>query len=440
MEEMGLMGTRTGWLALLLTAGVLLAPTRLCAQSQQTDDGSAAGPRLLNLIARGQVGDEVPPGDPQVPLPLYSHPGSGFYAGAEFEFWKQTNPLKDQVIAVRGLVDFDGSITAALNGVPFQPTNGPIVIVPGQPIVGAFIGSGQPALLASDAGGPGSFEPGVRLFAGWLFQNQVAVEFSYMTLAEAKYGAVATLVPPSLNGGPNLVNTFLFSQVYNFPPEFAGAPNKLAIGNPFAAYGIWNAASVESISFVQRYDEYNLGARIPIFDTDFCRAYGLVGGRHVALWERFTWRTISENFDGSSDATDVAIYSNVVSNEMYGVYIGSGMDWWLGHGFAVSLDGKVDILADFVHEIAKYERGDLAIASKRSRREYEFVPEFDASVNIWWYPFEGVQVRAGYNIMEFLNTISSPDPVNFNYGGLDATWISTSRFFEGFNFGISFIF
>jgi len=434
------MGTRTVWLALLLTAGVMLAPTDLKAQTQQPGTDGASAPRLLDFTARGQVGDEVPPGDPQVPLPLYSHPGSGFYAGAEFEFWRQTNPLKDQVIAVRGLVDFDGSITAALNGVALNPVNTPIVIVPGQPIIGAFIGSGQPALLASDAGGPGSYQPGVRLVAGWLFQNQVAVELSWMMLTEAKYQAVATLVPPGLQAGPDLVNTFLFSPVYDFPPEFAGAPQKLAIGNPLAAYGIWNAASVESISFVQRYDDWNLGGRIPIFDTDFCRAYGLVGGRHVSLWERFFWRTISENFDGSADPVDVALYTNVVSNQMYGVYIGSGMDWWLGHGFAISLDGKADILADFVLEYAKYERGDLAIASKRAKRDYEFVPEFDASLNVWWYPFEGVEVRVGYSIMEFLNTISSPDPVNFNYGGLDATWISTSRFFDGFNAGITFIF
>jgi len=431
------MGTRTGWLALVLTAGVVLAPTEVTAQSE---DGDASQAGLRALIVRGQVGDEVPPGDPQIPLPLYSHLGSGFYAGTEFVFFRQTNPLKAQVIAVRGLLDFDGSITAALNGTTVQPTNGPPIIIPGQPIVGAFIGSGQPALLASDAGGPGSYQPGLRFVAGWRFQSGIDVEVSYMTLTEAKYQAVATLVPPGLNGGPNLVNTFLFSPVYNFPPEFAGAANKLAIGNPNAAYGIWNAASVESISFVQRYDEYNLGGRVPIFDTDYCRAYGLVGGRHVSLWEDFKWRVVSQNFDGTSGPEDVALYSNVVSNQMYGVYIGSGMDWWLGHRFAVSLDGKVDILCDIVHEIAKYERSDFVIQSKRAKREYTFVPEFDGQVNIWWYPFEGVEVRVGYSIMEFLNTISSADPVNFNYGGLDPTWISTSRFFDGFNAGISFIF
>jgi hypothetical protein len=434
MEEMGHMRTRTGWLALLLTAGVALAPT-------------------------GVRGQEVPPADPVVPLPLYHDrpERGGFYAAAEFMFFRQDNPLKGQVIAVRGLLDFDGSITRDLNGTLVNPTNGgtpviaPITVLPGgiinfptvtsgTPQVANFIGSGTPALHADDAGGPLSYQPGVRLTLGWRFEGGVTAEVSWWMLSEAKYQAVATLVPPGLNAGPLLADTFLFSPVYNFPNDFVGPPFKLALGNPNAAYGIWDGASVMQIAFVQRFTQYDITSRIPIFETDYCRCYGLVGMRHVSEWERFTWRTVAEDFNGQADQTDVAIYSNVVSNQMYGPFIGCGNEVYCGHGFAFSLDLKTAGMIDFVHEIAKYERGDIAIASKRAKRQWEFVPEFEASGNIWWYPIEGVQIKVGYDVMEFLNTIGSPDPVNFNYGGLDVNWTHVARFMDGFHAGIGFIF
>src|SRR5262249_2821708 len=70
--------------------------------------GEALPPRVVG-------GQEVPPlTDPTFPLPLYHDrpEKGGFYAAAEFMYFRQTNPLDHQVIAVRGLLDFDGSITA----------------------------------------------------------------------------------------------------------------------------------------------------------------------------------------------------------------------------------------------------------------------------------------------------------------------------------------
>jgi hypothetical protein len=412
------MRTWTSWLALLLTAGVFLAPSS--ARAQDT-------PALS---------------DPEVPLPLYSDrpEQGGFYAAAEFMFFRETNPLKDQEIAVRGILDFDGSITAALTGTQVNNTGGAPVIIPGTPAVGHFIGSGTPALLANDAGGPLSYEPGFRLTMGWKFSDGLAVEVSWMRLNEAKYQAVASLVPPGQNGGPELADTFLFSPVFNFPSQFAGEPQKLALGNPNAAYGIWDAASVMSISFVQRYTEYDITARVPIFETDYCRTYGLIGPRYASLWENFQWRTVSQSFDGSAGADDVAIYNNIVSNQMYGVFAGVGSEWWLGHGFSISADGRAATLFDFAHLIAKYELGDFSIESKRARRDYSVVPELDASVNVWWYPIKGVQIRVGYNLLAFFNTFSAADPVSFNYGGLDPSYQRTTRFFDGLNVGIGFIF
>src|SRR5262245_51418455 len=87
------MRTRTSWLVGILTAGMALAP--------------AAG--------RAQ---EVPPADhPILPLPLFhDHPErGGFYAAGEYLYWRQTNTLKPQTIAVRGFDDVDGSLQVARN-------------------------------------------------------------------------------------------------------------------------------------------------------------------------------------------------------------------------------------------------------------------------------------------------------------------------------------
>jgi hypothetical protein len=404
-----------GWLALLLTAGVALAPS-------------------------GVRGQEVPPPDPQFPIPTGRPDKSGFYTGIEFVFFRQTNPLKHQTIAFRGLLDFDGSITADLNGTVVTPIGAPTQIVPGQPVVGNFLGSHAPALDAQQASGPISYQPGFRLTAGWRFQDQSAIEFSWMTLTEAKYSAVATLVPPGLQAGPLLTETFLFSPVFNFPNDFAGPPLKIALGNPLAAFGIWNGASVMSISFTQRLSQYDLNGRIPIFDTDYCRCYGILGVRHISLWERFNWRTVSEDFSGAAGQDDVALYNNIVSNQMYGFDVGCGSEWYIAHGFAATLDVSAAGMVDFVHEIAKYYRADFFIGNKRAKREYKLVPEVEAKVAVYWYPIEGVELRCGYDLMALFNTVAAATPVSFNYGGLDPPYQQSYRLIDGVFGGIAFIF
>lgn len=407
-----------GWLAVLLTAGVALAPTAV----------------------RGQE-EEAPPPDSALFLPVNNRPErGGFYAGVEFLMFRQDNPLKNQIIAVRGFQDTDGSVTADVNGTVVATPGGGTVIIPGAAAPGTFYGSGATALAASDAGGPLSYEPGTRITLGWKFKDGISLEASYLTLAEAKYSAVATLVPPGGNAGPLLADSFLFSPVYNFPNDFAGAAQKIALGNPFAVYGIWNGASVESISFVQRYDQYDIDARVPIFQTEYCRCYGMVGFRHVSMWENFKWRVVSEDTAGQSGPDSVALYSNIVSNQLYGPNIGVGMDWDLSHGFGLALQGQASALGDFVHEIARYERSDFVIGNKRAQRQFTITPELNGSLNVYWYPIHSVEIRVGYELMEFINTMASPQPVSFNYGGLDPTYSSTARFFNGFNAGVAFLF
>lgn len=404
------------WLALLLTVGVALTP-------------------------RGAAAQDVPP-DGTLPLPLWHDrpEKGGFYAAGEFLYWRQTNPLKDQVVAIRGLLDVDGSITADLNGTVIDPTNGPPIIQPGQAVPGTFIGSGAPALDVNQISGPMSYQPGWRLTAGWKFRDGAALEFSWLNLHQTKYSAVASILPPTLQPGTLLEETFLFSPVFNFPNDYAGAINKVAFGNPLAAYGIWNAASVMHIDFTQRFTEYHITMRIPVYEAEWCRCYGLIGPQYTKFWERFRWRTVSETFDGQAGQDDVAIYSNVTSNNLWGVMVGVGSEWYLGKGFALTLDAKTSGLMNFAKESAKYERADFSTSSRRTKHVYSFVPELQGTVNMWWYPFEGVQVRVGYDWMNFFNTYSAPEPVSFNYGGLDPTWKRTYRWVDGFNAGIGFIF
>lgn len=481
------MRTRTGWLLCLVTAGLVLAPRMGWAQSPEVS-GYTPDPRLAAVLtpytARAQLSSptndyDVPRADPAYPLPLYhDRPDTGgFYTAAEFLFWRQTNPLHHQLITVRGLLDTDGSIhqditpgqafnslgTVVVNQGSFavfpsgftsavvgQTGNPPAAILGnpagqivglGNALPGGFIGSGRGALWADDAGGPSSYTPGFCVTMGYRFREGFAAEVSWTHLANVRYTGGATLIPQGSQLGAILEESFLYSPVYNFPTAYAGPAQKLALGNPQAAFGIWNGATEETVRFDQHLDQWDIGARIPMIETDCCRCYGLAGVRNLWLWENFKWRTVSYNFQGLADATDAAIYNNIVSNEMYGGFVGCGSECYLGHGFSVSLDMRAAALIDFVHEEIKWQRGDFATEAKRSRREYTIVPELDATLSLWWYPIEGVEIRLGYDVKNLFNTISSPNPVSFNFNGLDPGWQHEAyRLIDGWRAGISFTF
>jgi hypothetical protein len=435
MEEEGLMRTRTFWLTWLLAAATMLLPL-------------AAAP-----------GQEVPPADPVWPFPIYHDrpEKGGLFVDGDYVMYRQTNPLAHQPIAFRGFFDNDGSFT-------------------GQP--GAIIGSGRYVLFADDAGGPGTYQPGFRVGIGWRFEDGISVELSWLHLMKAQYFAVVSGVsPPGFRSDPQLADTFLSSPVFNFPPEFSGPLVKeVALANIFphsinAGFGIWNAADVMSIEFDQRYEQADLNARIPIFETDCDRCYGLVGGRAVWIWERFKWRTVDLGFSANTDFTpgitvgnfgrvfpvvatttptlsidqdprNAAVYTNIVSNRLYGPTIGLGNEWYCGHGFAVSVDVQGGLFLDVVKERAKYEPGlkDAGPQSKRSITTWTAAPEAQAGITLWWYPIEGIQVQLGYDFMSYFNTRAAPNPVSFNYGGLDPAWESKYRFFDGLRAGLGIIF
>jgi hypothetical protein len=408
MEEMGLMRMRNGWLVWLLTGGLALAPA----------------------VVRGQGIDPGPP-DPVFPVPLNNHlERGGFYVALEGIMWRQTNPLHDEQIAVRGVLDEDGTIAAAL-GLPQVP--------------GQFFGSRQAALRANDVG-PGTYTPGFRMTTGWKFPDGIAIEGSWTHLFETQYAATASVLPAFGLSGPLLENTFLTSFVFNFPPDFAGPAMKVNLGSPGATFGIWDAASEEVIRFIQRYDQFALSVRVPFTEGECLRTYWMAGPRLDWLWEQFWWRTVAFDIGtGNAGQDDVAIYSNVLSQRLYGAHLGCGWDWRLGDTpvgtFAIVLELEGALFADIAKERAKYERGDFAIASQRARTDYTIVPEVNGKINLAWYPMEGLELRLGWDFMAFFNTISAPDPVSFNYGALDPPWVKgTFRFFEGLTGGVSITF
>ena len=57
-----------------------------------------------------------------------------------------------------------------------------------------------------------------------------------------------------------------------------------------------------------------------------------------------------------------------------------------------------------------------------------------------WYPIEGVQINIAYDAMGFFNTISTPQPVDFNYSAVNPYRQDTFRFFSGFQAGLAILF
>jgi hypothetical protein len=358
------------------------------------------------------------PGDPEIPLPIGAYGGhpeaGGIFVYYDFVMYRETNPLRNQSIAVRGFVDTDGSIT-------------------GSP--GTFVGSGAQALNARNASGPDTYQPGFKTGIGYRFDGESApsVSLDWMWLADAKYNANATLTPPFLQVGPRQENSFLFSPVYNFPNDYAGPPNKIQGGGQFAAYGIWNGASNEAIQFVQRVNQLNLTYRQPFFETECYRISGLAGGRFFWIWENFQWTTQSLDSTGTAGPLDTAVFTNIVSKRTYGPSIGLDQEWYIGHGFAVHLDCDTAVMLDVAREKIQYELAfpKAPPISKIGRIDYAIVPQFDVNVSMMWYVTDAIQLRGGFDGMLFLNTLAAQQPVNFDWGAPAYQYNHVVRWFDG---------
>jgi hypothetical protein len=448
--------------AWLLAACVALLPAS--ARGQSPDDAGvqlfavwpndSTGPSGSEVVfeepppyvARGQAGGSpgYAPAHPQLPVPLGSTrpEDGGPYVWAQGLLYRQTNPLRNQPIAVRG----------------FQASDSSLGLVPG-----TFVGSGRPALDVQNVNGQVGYQPGLELGAGWKFRDGSALSISWLNLTTAKYTHGVTSAAPNNSVGINLADSFLFSPVFNFPPEFSGPPNRITpqtinFFNPlpppvpqinpgvqrtpseFAAYGIWNAASIMTIEFRQRFQQWDIMYREPIYETDDYRLSGIVGPRFAWFWERFKWRTtsIGQDLDGFISDTspdNVAVYTNITSNRMYGAFTGCEQEFYMGHGFACHIKTEVALFMNSVKERAKYETENRFAGrpeNKRAKREWTVVPGFNAAAGLMWYPTEFVQIFAGYEFLSFLNTLASRRPVDFDYSNLNPKWSSFSRCMDGF--------
>jgi hypothetical protein len=435
------MRTRTSGLILLLW-GTALVPAAFGQESPPVLEGAAL--EVPVATAPAEPGDDAPafppplvyrgqdyaPPDPQYPLPLYStRPADGgLYLGLQFVYYQQTQPISDQIIAFRGFFDADGSISSALGGAG---------------VPGTFIGSHKPALHANDFG-QSQYIPGYQMFIGWKLRNGAVIEFDWLHLNKVKYAGGASIEPFLFQGGANLADTFLTAPVFNFPNEFAGAAQKVTVGNPGATFGIWNAAGLMQVQFTQRYDQYDVVGRIPIWQTDNNRCYGICGLRNGFLVEKFTWRTVDIDVTGNQSPANTAIYNNNVTNNYFGPVVGCGDEWRLGDTplgtFALSADVKGGLMIDFVKEYTKYLLGTQDIGSKLTRRQTTFVPMLQFQPNLCWYPIEGVQFKVGYDIFALFNTAVCPNPVDFNFLGIEPALEHATRVFNGMNAGVCLIF
>ncbi len=282
-----------------------------------------------------------------------------------------------------------------------------------------------------------------------------------MYLSDAHTTAAATLAPSGSNIGNNGANSFLFSNVYNFPSDYGGPPNKITAPSPFfnnvpflsvfnvpipapgAVYGIWNGASAETIEFTQRFDQYQLTYRQPIYETETYRVSGIFGPRLSWIWERFAWNVTDLDVQGNSGPQYEAHYTNIVSNRLYGGHVGCASECYLGHGVALNFELEGALFADVVKEEAEYQlaRGAIGPGNKSAKSQVYPVPEADATIGLLWFPIEGIEIHAGYSLKTFFNTTSSPQPIDFDYGRLTPRYEqSTVRFYDGLDIGIGFIF
>jgi hypothetical protein len=355
-----------------------------------------------------------------VPTPLSStRPEEGFFVNYTFGMYLQTVPLGDQTVATRGFLDIDGSI----GGVPF-----------------VFAGSNRIALTTKQVTGPQSQLPSHRVGMGYRFFEGGVLEFNWLHVNTIRYSAVATPVPQDLFVRPDLADSFLFAPVVNFPTDFSGPGDDI---NGGAAYGVWNGAELMTIDFTQRLEQAELVYRMaPVIDTLCWRTYGYFGPRFVWFWERFRWRSFDQDSQGQSQDIWNAYYTNIISNRMYGIKCGCGNDWYIGNGISINLDGFVTPMLNIVTKRAQYERGDRRIGPirKRTDRDYTLVPEFGASLAVNWFPYEGIQVKASYNIMAYFNTVTSEDPIDLDYSGINPDYDRTFRLVRGFEIGICFRF
>jgi hypothetical protein len=416
-----------------LYGGFLLAAA--AALAGPAARGQDATPAYLSLaappgvVARGQFyegGTEQVPGRPPIiaPIPTGNPGGNGFFSTLEFIYLSQTFALGNQTVAYRGLIDSSGNLTGA---------------------PGTRLGTFNPA-LTTDQFGRRSYQPGYKVGLGYKFDNGLVVYGTFAQTVRKSYAAGATSATPLSRNTQDLADSYLYSPVFNFPPDYAGPPVKTAFdvnsNAPFGNfYGIWNGATVMDIQFRQTFTYGDMGARVPLLQTEYSRVYGLGGARYAWFAEKFYWRTVGTDLEGVAFPQYVANYRNELSQRMYGPYIGCGHEVYLGKRMAIAADLTGAGLFSIVKERAYYELGDKTTKAKRSRNDFDVVPNANLDIGLMWYPLEGVQVKVAYTLQTFFNTRAMGEPIAFNFGALDPVYDNAQfRYVSGFTVGLGLFF
>jgi hypothetical protein len=412
-EEMGLMrikSVRGAGVLATLAALAVLTPGRSLAQETWPQGGFATG--------------YAPPAV-QLPYPLYStHPEiGGLFIAGSYIMYNQTNPLKGQEVAVRGFVATDDTVLNAAGS------------------AGTFVGPRNDALDVNQVTGPYTFVPGFQLEIGWKFGDGTALTATFWWITQAEYRAAATLAAPNYQYNSNQSATFLTAYVFNFPTDFAGAPNKVATGGPFSVYGIWNGASMMTEAFWQSAEQFYMTYRKPFYETECYRASALVGPRWIRLADKYVWTTTDVDGFGLSSPIYTATYNNIVTNNNYGVWTGLQQEWYLGWGLAAMLNIDGGIFIDSVTTKVDYQRGDRGgPENQRGRHMWRPTALAQVTPSFMWYPLEGIQVQVAYDFFAVFNTVASQYPVDFNYSALTPPYQDVIRYFNGFQLNVAFVF
>jgi hypothetical protein len=409
------------------------------------------------------------------PLPLmWGERNQGFYFATEALAWRVNSVLQGQVLAQRGFYDLDGSLRGTgpfvrVSGTDGVNTNTSLLrLNRGTP--GQFIGSGEIALTADDAG-ESNYRPGIRLSGGYRLANGIAVEFSYWALANARNVASAGVTPPLMRGiGSDAASSFLTVPFFNFSPFFVGPArdvisgvmpeglppvitDPLPINNPAdsldvflfggpirQAIGIGNAAEIVTISLKQKFHNGELNFRAPIFQGEDVRTYTKVGFRYMSMYERFKMRVVDQSFDGNIEPSDVLLYSTKQRNRFWGAQGGFGSEVYLMNGFSLSGELLAGVAGQTSKNTTTLDREDFAVGFERNDSRINITPFFNGGLHLWWYPIEGVQLRVGYEYLGVIGARRTTQPVDFNLGRLEPNAKNTYLSFDGFTIGFGLIF
>jgi hypothetical protein len=370
------------------------------------------------LAATNGGSDAVGYAPPFLPLPFpigSTRPeDGGLFVNTAFALYQISNPLKNQVVAHRGFRVFDDSLGFA---------------------AGTVVGSGADALNAQQLRDDRNWQPGWTFNIGWKFRDGSSIELNWFYLTGTEYRAAATPFPQRQPFSATSADSFLFNDVYNLPIEFSGPPNKVLGGSQFAAFGLFNAASIMTESWRQRFQQWELAYRWQVIDEENTRLYGIVGPRFAWIWEKYKLMATDYTATGGGGSPDdQGIFTAITSNRMYGVHAGAQCDQYLGHGFACVMEGQGSLFLDSVKERGQFETGNKYggnPVNKFARREFAVVPELEGSVGLMWFPAEAIQFELMYQGQVYFNTMATQRPLALDYAHPRPDWQSTIRWLHG---------